>query len=182
MTKEGKHPVKILDSVQPAWFACYTKPRAEKVAAQELLQQDIEHYLPLQRTRRKWSDRMKWVDVPLFRSYIFVRISNEQYNKVLAINSIARFITFESKAVPIPDYQVESIKLLLNQGAELEITCENLLPGETIVVQAGPLLGLQGELVEFRGKRKVLIRIGQLCESILVNIPLELLARDVKSI
>lgn len=182
MTKESKHPVKIVYSSQPAWYACYTKPRAEKVAAQELLLHDIEHYLPLQRTRRRWSDRMKWVDVPLFRSYVFVRISPEQYNKVLAVNSIVRFITFESKAAVIPDFQVEAIKLLLNQGAELEITCENLLPGEMVVVQAGPLLGLQGELVEFRGKKKVLIRIGQLCESILVNVPLELLVREVKLI
>lgn len=182
MTKESRNPVKIVDSVQPAWYACYTRPRAEKVAAQELFDMDIEHYLPLQRTRRKWSDRMKWVDVPLFRSYIFVRIFPEQYNKVLAVNSIVRFIAFESKAVVIPDYQVDSIKLLLNQGSELEVTRENLLPGEKIVVQAGPLIGLPGELIEFRGKRKVLIRLGQLGESILVNVPIELLVREVKTI
>lgn len=182
MTKESISPARIVNSVLPVWYACYTKPRAEKVAAQELLLQGIEQYLPLQRTRRKWSDRTKWVDLPLFRSYIFVHISHEQYNKVLAINSIVRFITFESRAVAIPDSQIEAIKLLLNQGIELEITSENLLPGEKVVVQAGPLMGLQGELIEFRGKRKVLIRIGHLSESILVNIPLELLIKEVKTI
>lgn len=182
MTKESISLARIVNSVQPVWYACYTRPRAEKVAAQELLLQGIEHYLPLQRTRRKWSDRMKWVDLPLFRSYIFVHISHEQFNKVLAINSIIRFINFESRAVAIPDSQIETIKLLLNQDVELEITAESLLPGEKVVVQAGPLLGLQGELIEFRGKRKVLIRIGHLSESILVNVPLELLIREVKTI
>lgn len=182
MTKETTLSAKLVDSELYSWYACITKPRAEKVAARELHEAGIEYYLPLLKTRRKWSDRMKWVEVPLFRSYIFVRVNDENYAKVTTRFSVSRFVTFGRRAAPIPDCQIETVKLLLNEGVELEVTSEKMFPGEKIVVQAGPLLGLQGELIEYRGKRKVLVQIGKLTEGLLVTIPLELLARDQKII
>lgn len=171
-------PAKLVSGEDRHWYACYTRSRAEKAALVELQETGIESYLPLVRTRRKWSDRMKWVDMPLLRSYIFVKVSGSDYTKVLSVNSLVRFVTFENRAIAIPDRQIEAIKLLLNQGAELEVASERFSQGEKIVVQAGPFLGLQGELVEYRGKNKVLIRLGKLSESILVTIPVELLVRD----
>ena len=182
MTKETLRPAKLVDSELHSWYVCTTKPRAEKVAARELHGAGIECYLPLLKTRRKWSDRMKWVELPLFRSYVFVRVNKDNYTKVTAQYSVSRFVTFEGRAAPIPDEQIETIRLLLNEGAELEVVSDKLSPGEKIIVQAGPFLGLQGELIEYRGKRKVLIQIGELSEGLLVTIPLELLARDQKII
>lgn len=178
MTKENIRPAKLVDSIQPQWYACYTRSRTEKATVTQLAQAGIECYLPLIRTRRKWSDRMKWVDIPLIRSYIFVRVSQDNYPRVLSTDNVVRFITFENKAVPIPDIQIETIRLLLNQGAELEVVSKRFEPGDKVVVQAGPFLGLQGELVQFRGKHKVLIRLGEMSESILVTLPLELLLQD----
>ena len=152
------------------------------MAARELQDAGIEYYLPLLKTRRKWSDRMKWVEMPLFRSYIFVRVNSENYTKVSSQYSVSRFVTFERRAVPIPDQQIDTIRLLLNEGVELEVISDKLSPGEKVVVQAGPLLGLQGELIEYRGKRKVLVQIGEFAEGLLVTIPLELLVRDQKTI
>ncbi len=182
MTKETIRPAKLVDSEIFLWYACTTKPRAEKVAARELDGAGVEYYLPLLKTRRKWSDRIKWVELPLFRSYIFVRVNRDNYIKVTSQYSVSRFVTFEGRAVPIPEEQIETIRLLLNEGAELEVTSDKISPGEKIIVQAGPLLGLQGELIEYRGKRKVLVQIGELAEGLLVTIPLELLARDQKTI
>lgn len=178
MTKENIRPAKLVDSVQPQWYACYTRSRSEKITEAQLVQAGIECYLPLIRTRRKWSDRLKWVDIPLIRSYIFVRVSQDNYTRVLSADSVVRFITFENKAVPIPDNQIETIRLLLNQGAELEVVSKRFEPGDKVVVQAGPFLGLQGELVQYRGKHKVLIRLGEMNECLLVTLPLELLMRD----
>lgn len=178
MTKDNIRSAKLVDSIQPQWYACYTRSRTEKTTVIQLEQAGIECYLPLIRTLRKWSDRMKWVDMPLLRSYIFVRVSQDNYAKVLSTDSVVRFITFENKAVPIPDKQIDTIRLLLNQGAELEVVSKRFEPGDKIVVQAGPFLGLQGELVQYRGKKKVLIRLGSMSESLLVTLPLELLIRD----
>jgi transcription antitermination factor NusG len=60
------------------WYAAYTKPRYEKKAKHYLDQQEIANWLPMQRLRRQWSDRVKWVEEPVFKSYIFVHISESQ--------------------------------------------------------------------------------------------------------
>ncbi|MBK6963976.1 MAG: UpxY family transcription antiterminator [Bacteroidales bacterium] len=168
---------KVIDTSNLQWYACYTKPRAEKVVHQRLVHSEIESYLPVQRTRRKWSDRIKWVDEPLFRSYIFVRVNVPDFIKVLQTEGIVRFITFERKAVPIPETQIEAIRMLLGQGVELEVTTERIKPGQAIEVQAGPLMGIRGELVEYRGNRKVLVRLGEIGQGILVTIGPESLLR-----
>lgn len=170
-------PVKIVESAALRWYACYTRSRTEKAAQVRLLQEGVECYLPLQRTKRRWSDRYKWVDEPLIKSYIFVRVNASDFSKVLRVEGMVRFITFEGKAVPIPDVQIESIKLLLGNGAELEVTSERFTAGQAVEVQAGPLLGIRGELVEYRGNKKVLVRLGEIGQGLLVTIGPELLAR-----
>ncbi len=170
-------PVKIIDSAALRWYACYTRSRTEKAAQIRLLQEEVECYLPLQRTKRRWSDRYKWVDEPLIKSYIFVRVNVADFSKVLRIEGMVRFITFEGKAVPIPDSQIEAIRLLLGNNLDLEVTSERLAPGQAVEVQAGPLLGIRGELVEYRGNKKVLVRLGEIGQGILVTIGPEFLAR-----
>jgi transcription antitermination factor NusG len=170
-------PENAAEIAEMHWFACYTKPRAEKATHLRLVKSGIDCYLPLQRTRRRWSDRIKWVDEPLFRSYIFVRVSALDFSKVLQTDGIVRFITFERKAVSIPDIQIEAIKMLLGQDIELEISTDKIKPGQSIEVQAGPLIGLRGELVEYRGNKKVLVRLGEIGQGILVTIGPEYLVK-----
>jgi len=173
----NKEPEKDAEAADLKWYACYTKPRAEKASQLRLVESEIECYLPLQRTRRQWSDRIKWVNEPLFRSYIFVSVCASDFLKVLQTDGIVRFITFENKAVPIPDVQIEAIRMLLGQGIELEITTDKIKPGQSIEVQAGPLIGLRGELIEYRGNKKVLVRLGEIGQGILVTIGPEYLAK-----
>jgi transcription antitermination factor NusG len=170
-------PEKASETADMHWHACYTKPRAEKATNLRLIQSGIDCYLPLQRTRRQWSDRIKWVHEPLFRSYIFVRVSAPDFLKVLQTDGIVRFITFERKVVPIPEAQIEAIRMLLGQGIELEITTDKIKPGQSIEVLAGPLIGLKGELVEYRGNKRVLVRLGEIGQGILVTIGPEYLAK-----
>lgn len=157
------------------WYACYTRPRNEKTSYKKLTDAGFECYLPLQRTRRRWSDRWKWVDEPLFKSYIFTRITARDFRLVLETGSLVRFITFEGKAVPIPESQIEIVKRLLNQDIELEVSDQRFKPGQKIEVVAGPLLGLTGELVEYRGSSKMLVRLGEIGQSLLVTIGSEML-------
>ena len=161
------------------WYACYTRPRNEKIVWNRMQQAGIECYLPLQRTRRRWSDRMKWVDEPLLKSYIFVKITSSDFIKVLQVYGLVRFVTFESKAVPIPENQIDVIKMLLDKDVELEVTGERLKPGQAVEVQAGPLLGLRGELVQYRGSQKVLVRLGEIGQGLLVTIGAEYLLKVV---
>jgi len=84
------------------WYAVYTRSRTEKQTQELLLRSGIEVYLPLVKNLKQWSDRKKWVEEPLFRSYLFVHISPAEYYDVLNIPGAVRYITFEGKAVAIP--------------------------------------------------------------------------------
>jgi len=170
---------KIISPNSYFWHAVYVKSRAEKKAQIELQIQEIETFLPLQRKLRQWSDRKKWVEMPLISGYLFVRASRKEYDQILQSNNVVSYVRFEGKAAIIPDYQIEYLKLMLKQdSSEVEITREKLKPGQMIEVVAGPLIGLKGKLQKIKGKSKVAIEIEQLGYSALV----EILTEDIKSI
>jgi len=153
------------------WFAVYTKPRNEKKVYARLVEKGIETFLPLQKRFKQWSDRKKLVDEPLFRSYIFVRIGQKEYYNVLNTMGVVRFVTFEGKAAPIPDRQIDQIKELLVQDIELEAVSGIIEPGTKVEVRFGSLQGIEGEMVEHAGKKKVIIRIDHISHSLLVTLP-----------
>ena len=161
-----------IDQTSPfSWYAVYIKSRAEKKAESELQSKEIECFLPLQRKLRQWSDRKKWVEMPLIPGYLFVKICSREHNKVIESNYIVSYVRFDGKAATIPDNQIEYLKLMLKQAnAEIEITRENFEPGQLIEVIAGPLIGLQGKLVSINGKNKIAIELLQLGYSALVEI------------
>jgi transcriptional antiterminator RfaH len=152
------------------WYAVYTQPRAEKKAASRLSALGIRVYLPLLRTIRKWSDRKKWVDVPLIPSYLFVNICEAQQVAVLQVLGVSRFIVFEGRPVKVKPDDILWMQRLLQSDAQLEATAEYLLPGDLVEVQHGTLMGFQGELVEYKSEKKVLLRLKNLGQSVLVTI------------
>ncbi|NTV84857.1 MAG: UpxY family transcription antiterminator, partial [Bacteroidales bacterium] len=125
------------------WFAVYTNPRTEKKAHAELISKGIDAYLPLQRTLKQWSDRKKWVEEPLFRSYIFVNITKSQYFDVLNTTGIVRYITFEGKAVPIPPRQIDAIRYYLEEellpSGSGKSDLNDLVTGSAVEIISGPL-------------------------------------------
>jgi transcription antitermination factor NusG len=160
-----------IESDNKSWFALYTRSRAEKQVYELLLSAGIDTYLPLVRTLKQWSDRKKWVEEPLFRSYIFVFISQAEYYDVLNIPGTVRYVTFEGKAVPIPPQQIEAIRQFIKTGYQLPDAEIDLPPGSKIDIIAGPMKGISGELLEVMGKTKVRIEIDGLGQSVYVEIP-----------
>jgi len=161
------------------WFAIYTNPRAEKKAFSGLLEKGIDAYLPLQRTLKQWSDRKKWVEEPLFRSYIFVNIPQSLYFEVLSTPGIVRYITFEGKAVVIPPKQIDAIRYFLSETGPLDesTALEDLVPGSAVEIIRGPLKGLTGHLADHQGRQKVRIEIEALGQAVFVTIPIAQLKR-----
>ncbi len=152
------------------WYAAYTNSRAEKKVFAELQQQGIETYLPLQKKLKQWSDRRKWVEEPLLRCYIFVKIDMTDYYRVLNTRGVVRYITFEGKAVPIPENQIDVLRRVVATEADVEVSSEKFDPGDRVKVVSGPLLGLEGEMVNYRGSRRVMVRFDQLGQHLLVSI------------
>ena len=153
------------------WYALYVKSRSEKKVAAELAKIGIEHYLPLQKVLKQWSDRKKWVEEPLFRSYLFVHIPTANYYDVLNVNGAVKYITFEGKAVPVPHQQIEAIRYFLNEKDPEKAGDVAWEKGQVVEVIAGSLTGLTGELVEVKGRHKVHVEIEAVGSAILIEIP-----------
>ncbi len=155
------------------WYALYTFPRSEKKVLARLQESEIEVFLPLYRKLRKWKDRKKYVEEPLISSYIFVKVSEREYYKVLEVDGIVRYVTFSGKAAPIPEKQIDAMKIIVESKLPVILTSEKLQPGCKIRVISGVFTGFEAEMVTFRGKNNLIIRIDQVGQSILVNIPNE---------
>ncbi|MBS1503365.1 MAG: UpxY family transcription antiterminator [Bacteroidetes bacterium] len=159
------------------WYPVYTHSKAEKKAAESLSKKGFETYLPLRRQLRQWSDRKKWINEPFIKSYLFVRTTEHDQAKVLMTAGVARFIYFSGKIASMPDKQIDDLKLLMASPLELEITEENLLPGERIVIKAGPLKGMTGEVISYRSQKQLALRLGCLGCSIIVHVSASLIDR-----
>lgn len=159
------------------WYPVYTHARAEKKAHQTLLEKGIKSYLPLRRQLKQWSDRKKWIDEPFIKSYLFVHIAEHEKAEVLMTRGIARFIYFGGIIATMPDRQIEDLKLLMTSGIELEVTEENLLPGEKIILKAGPLKGMTGEIISYRSQKQLALRLENLGYSVIIHVAASLIDR-----
>ena len=150
----------MLQSDKLRWYAVYTAPRAEKKVSERFTQAGIEHYLPMQTVKRRWSDRVKEVLVPVVNGYIFVQIPVTYFLKVTAIYGAIAFVREGGQPVAIPDNQLEALRFMVGHADEpVEYSSESFERGEPIKIIKGPLEGMMGELVEMKGKHKVLIRL-----------------------
>ena len=159
------------------WYALYTRPRAEKLVYQRLVEEGIETFLPLQKTYRMWSDRKKLVEKPLLSSYIFVKTNKKNFRRVYNVNGIVKFISFEGQPVSIPQKQIDNLRLLINSDAEIEVTTEKFAQGDNVEVVNGALIGLTGELIKIGSKNRVVVRIDRLDQNLILKIPLGFLKK-----
>lgn len=166
----------IIDKKQK-WYAIYTKPRSEKKTNQRLIEKGIETYLPLIKVLRQWSDRKKWVEVTLFSSYLFVKIEDKDYLKVLQTGGVVMFISFENKRIPIPNKQIETIKCLITNNINFEVSNEQYKIGDMVEIQSGAMIGIRGALLQLHGKHKVIIKMEAINQSLLVEIPINNLTK-----
>jgi len=151
------------------WYVLYTRCHHEIKAFEYLVRNNIEAYLPMHPVVRQWTDRKKTIDEPLFPCYLFVRVSSREYDKALQSSSIARYITIEGHPCPVPDSQIEAIKTILARKVPFEVLNDHFEPGEQVVIQSGPLAGLQAEVVERKGKRELILKISQTGHAVLIT-------------
>ncbi len=152
------------------WYALYTKPRAEKKAEEELIEKGIETFLPLQKTLKKWSDRKKWIKVPLIRSYLFIKANRKELYRAEHTPGILKVIRFGGIPEPIPEEQINIIRYLIEKNYNIEVSSEIFNLGDSIEIVQGKLKGLKGYLVQHRGKYKVLLRINTIEKVFLVEV------------
>ena len=146
------------------WYTLYTKPRFEKRVKEELEANGYECYLPLHRTPRVWSDRVKLVDMPLFSSYIFVRSKEFDIRSLIRINGVVRIVFYDGKPAIIRPQEIDAIKLFIG-AAEGKILCT----GDDVEILAGSMKNRSGKIVNVK-KKYLILRIEQLAATVSINI------------
>lgn len=160
-----------IGSEDPYWFAVQTRPRHEKRVSLGLKEKGLHSFLPVRQERRQWSDRRKWVDLPLFSQYVFVRIaeSAEQRTHVLRTSGVVRFAGAVGHGTPIPDEQIENLQAIANQ----RISCaphEFISVGERVRIRSGALNGIEGILTAIKNDRSLVISVDLIQKSIAIRI------------
>lgn len=153
------------------WYPIYTKSRFEKKTSDFLTKKGIETFLPIQKKLKQWSDRKKWVEEPLFKSYLFVRISLKEYENVIQTTGVVRFIYFSGKIATISDAQITQLKNVLSENYEPEITFAKLEKGQKVKIIEGSLKGYEAEMVMWQQQNRLVLRIDALGQSLLLKIP-----------
>lgn len=156
------------------WYVIYTKSRSERKLYQDLLNAEIEAYLPLKKELKIWSDRKKWVESPLFNSYVFVRVSSSEYHQAIASDYAVCYVSIRGKAVPVPENQIEALRIFLkDEKRKLEYSSADLKAGDLVEVICGSLKGAKGEITQIRGKHRLVLRFDSLGTCLSTEIKLE---------
>ena len=160
-----------------SWFAIYTRPRHEKKVHDQIAEKGIETYLPLRKTRKQWSDRKKWTEEPLFRSYVFLHADPVQRYRAVQSYGAVRVVSFQGKPAVVRDEEIEMIKRILDEFPDAE-SGPDFAPGDRVEILRGPLAGMQGILQDVHGEKRLLVAIESIRQGIRFNVD----ARNVKKL
>ncbi len=149
-------------SSEKHWFALYTKPRWEKKVTTLLHSKGIEVYCPMNKVRKKWSDRYKIIEEPLFKSYLFVRISEEEKSLVRLVDGVVNFVYWLGKPAMVKGEEITRIKKFLNEFSNVRVEpVPDPSPGDRVVITSGVFMDLEGSVVSI-DKKRIEIRIDSL--------------------
>jgi transcription antitermination factor NusG len=155
------------------WYALTVRPQHEKAVDDQLRAKALESYLPLYRARRRWSDRIQTVDLPLFSRYVFCRFNFEARLKVLQISSIVSIVGFGGKPCPIPDHDIETIQAVVGSGLPFS-PWPFLRIGQRVRVTEGAMEGLEGILARKKSGYRVIVNMEMLNRAVAVEIEQDL--------
>ncbi len=148
-----------MDRKAAYWFAVHTRSRHEKQVDSLLKEKCIDSFLPVIKTLSRRRDRRSFVDLPLFPGYLFVNIPLDNVFDVISTRGVVRIIgTDHFTPTPIPEKQVNDIKILVNSNVKLD-PYKYLQSGTRIRVKAGPLMGIEGILLKRKANYRVVVSV-----------------------
>lgn len=151
------------------WYAAYTCARHEKRVAEQLAGRGVEYFLPLYGSLRRWKDRRVNLELPLFPSYVFVRIPVSERMRVLEVPSVVHLVSVNGQPVAIPDQEMERLRTGLSTSLQAQ-PHPFLTAGRRVRIVRGPLQGLEGILVRHKGKTRVVLSLELIQRSISLHL------------
>jgi len=157
------------DLAESRWFAAYTSPRHEKHVSLQMQCRGIQNFLPLYKSIRRWKDRRKELELPIFPGYLFVRIALRERLNVLQLPGVVDLVSFQGRPAPLPDAEIEMLQRRLLHSAGLQ-PHPFLTVGRRVRVHSGPMAGTEGILVRKRDKLRVVLSIELIRRSVAMEI------------
>lgn len=164
---------------QMDWRVIYVSSRQEKKVSEILTRLSIPHYLPLVKTLRQWTDRKKWVEIPLFNGYVFVRPEKTKRDAVLQVPGVVKYLQFNGKDAAATDIEIETIKAIIQNGYDVSNHDynESFEPGDVVSISQGPLKGYKGEFLRFGGENYAIIHFETFGRAMRVKLPKQILIK-----
>jgi transcription antitermination factor NusG len=160
----------IAGSVE-SWYAVQTRARHERVVLQRFREKGLTTFLPLVTEVRRWSDRQKVLELPLFSCYVFVKImnTNEDRQRVLFTESVFDFVGVPRQGTPIPDEQIEAVRTIVEERVSLH-SHPFLKIGQRVRIRSGALDGVEGILIDRNGRDALVISVDLIQRSMAIRI------------
>ncbi|WP_367865326.1 UpxY family transcription antiterminator [Pedobacter sp. WC2423] len=151
------------------WYVIYTQPRHEKKVCDSLKDHNIQFFLPIIKKLKVWSDRKKYIDTPLFPSYVFIYLKDKiDLFRGQNITGVLSYVRMGKELVKVCEDVIADLKLILTTVDDIEVSEIYFKPGQKINIQQGPLTGLSCEIVQLMGKKKILVRGGIIERNIII--------------
>lgn len=152
-----------------SWFALNTRFRYEDYVAKQLSAKGYEVLLPVYRSRRRWSDRMKNVELPLFPGYLFCRFDANDRLPILTTPGMIQIVGFGKTPVPVEDSEIVNIQRAISSDLTRE-PWPYLQIGEKVRVETGALRGVEGILLSVKGGHRLVLSVTLLQRSVAVEV------------
>lgn len=168
-----------MTSFKEGWYVVYTKPRHEKKVTIEFTKAQVEYYFPTTKCLKNWHDRKKYIEVPVFPSYIFTYLRTvRNYYDAIGANGVLYYLKIGKEIARVNERIVNNIKAVIGHGQDFEVSTDHFTPGQQLSIKEGPLTGITGEVVEVANKKKILVRVQLLQRSLLISMPATALCRN----
>jgi transcription antitermination factor NusG len=157
------------------WFALQVRTRNEAGVAEQLSGRGYERFLPFYKVRKRWSDRIKEVDAPLFPGYLFCRFDPQDRLPILKTPGVMQIVGFKNGPVAVDESEIQALHTIIAAGAPHQ-PWPYLTAGDRVRIESGPLLGLEGILTEVRRGHRLVLSVTLLQRSVAVEIDSALVA------
>ncbi|MGB8191595.1 MAG: UpxY family transcription antiterminator [Chitinophagaceae bacterium] len=165
-----------MENFKAGWYLIYTRPRHEKKVHTRLAELGIHSFLPMKKELSVWHDRKRYIDKPLFPSYVFINVNDmKEYYNGLDADGTLYYVKTGKVPSRINDSIVNSIRLATEKIKDIEVSSDYFQPGRKLIISQGALTGLTCELVQYDSKEKLLVRVDLLKRNVLLSLPEEFL-------
>lgn len=157
------------ENIACKWYALRVRSRHEGVVASHLRARGLESFLPLYRRRHRWSDRVKEIDLPLFPGYVFCQFDPAKRLPVVTVPGVVQVVGVGKIPVPVDETEIAAIQAAIKSGFHRE-PWPFLQVGHKVKIECGPLSGVEGVLLAYRGHQRIVLSVTLLQRSVAVQV------------